>query len=120
MSSAPTAQLRRFAAGQAIFREGDDAKGEAFLIHSGKVAIRKRTHGREQTLRTLAEGQLFGEIALFSATPRSADAVAEGDVALFVIPGERLEHFVRTNPTLAVDLIRNLSQCVRDAEERAR
>jgi len=120
MSTAQTAQLRRFAAGQPIFREGDDAKGEAFLIHSGKVAIRKRTHGREQTLRTLAEGQLFGEIALFSPAPRSADAVAEGDVALFVIPGERLEHFVRTNPTLAVDLIRNLSQCVRDAEERAR
>jgi len=120
MSNTQTAQIRRFSAGQPIFREGDDPGGEAFLIRSGKVAIRKRVHGREQTLRTLGEGQLFGEIALFSAAPRTADAVAEGDVAVFVIPGGRLEHFVRTNPTLAVDLIRNLCQCVRDAEERAR
>ncbi len=33
MSSVPTAQLRRFAAGQSIFREGDD--GEPDLTVSG-------------------------------------------------------------------------------------
>ncbi len=120
MTSAQTAHLRRFSAGQHVFREGDDPKGEAYLVHSGKVAIRKSVRGQEQTLRTLTEGQLFGEIALFSSVPRSASALAEGEVTVFVIPGDRLEHFVRTNPALAVDLIRNLSRCVLDAEERAR
>ena len=120
MTTAQAAQIRHFSSGQHIFREGEDPKGEAFLVHSGKVAIRKQVHGQEQTLRVMVEGQLFGEIALFSHAPRSADAVAEGDVTVFVIPGDRLEHFVRNNPALAVDLIRNLSRCVLDAEERAR
>lgn len=120
MTSAQTAQLRRFSAGQYIFREGDDPKGEAFLVHSGTVEIRKRVQGVEQTLRTLTEGQLFGEIALFSHVPRTANAIAEGEVTVFVIPGDRLEHFVRNNPAIAVDLIKNLSRCVLDAEERAR
>lgn len=120
MTTAQTAQIRHFVAGQYIFREGDDTRGEAFLVHSGTVAVRKRVHGAEQRLRTMREGQLLGEIALFSQTPRSADAVAESDVTLFVIPGDRLDHFVRNNPSLAVDLIRNLSRCVLEAEERAR
>jgi CRP-like cAMP-binding protein len=120
MTTAHTAQIRRFAAGQRIFQEGDDSRGEAFLVHSGHVAIRKRVHGEERTLRTLSQGQLFGEIALFSQAPRSAAAVAENEVALFVVPADRLEHFVRNNPALAVDLIRNLSRCVLEAEERAR
>jgi CRP-like cAMP-binding protein len=115
-----TAQIRRFTPGQTIFLEGGDSKGEVFLVHSGRVSIRKRVHGQEQILRTLSQGQLFGEIALFSQAPRSADAVAETEVALFVIPADRLEHFVRNNPTLAVDLIRNLAICLREAEERAR
>lgn len=120
MTTGQTAQIRHFAAGQHIFREGDDPKGEAYLVHSGRVVIRKRVRGQEQAIRTLAEGQLFGEIALFSHVPRSADAVAEGEVTVFLIPGDRLEHFVRNNPALAVDLIRNLSRCVLEAEERAR
>jgi CRP/FNR family transcriptional regulator len=120
MTTAQSAQIRQFATGQTIFQEGDDSRGEAFLIHSGKVAFRKRVHGQEQTLRILGQGRLFGEIALFSQAPRSATAVAETEVALFVIPADRLDHFVRNNPALAVDLIRNLSQCVLDAEERSR
>lgn len=117
MTATPT---RSFAAGQTIFREGDDAHGEAFLVHSGTVAIRKRVRGEEQTLRTLKRGQIFGEIALFSHSPRSADAIAEEDTTVFVIPAERLEYFVVTDPNLAVDLIRSLARYVLDAEERAR
>jgi len=120
MTSVQTAQIRHFSAGQSIFREGDDPKGEAYLVHSGTVVIRKRVHDVEQTLRAMTEGQLFGEIALFSKVPRSADAIAEGATTVFVIPGDRLEHFVRNNPALAVDLIRHLSRCVIEAEERAR
>ena len=120
MTTPQTAQVRRFAAGQTIFREGEESRGEAFLVHSGKIGIRKIVHGEPRTLRTLGQGQLFGEIALFSSAPRSADAIAESEVALFVIPADRLEHFVRNNPSLAVDLIRNLATCVLEAEERAR
>ncbi len=120
MSAMAQVQVRRFSAGQAIFQEGDDAHNEAFLVQSGKVAIRKRVGGDEQTLRVLGEGELLGEVAFFRAGPRSATAVAETDVALCVIPGDRLEHFVRTNPKLAVEIIKRLAALLVEAEERAR
>lgn len=120
MSALSQVQTRRFTTGQTIFQEGDDAHGEAFLVQSGRVAIRKRVKGEERTLRVLGEGELLGEVSLFRAGPRSAAAIAEGDVTLCVIPGDRLEHFVRTNPKLAVEIIKRLAQELYEAEERAR
>ena len=32
---------RTFNPGDVIFKEGDDAKGEAFMLHIGKVGIKK-------------------------------------------------------------------------------
>ena len=63
MSVLSQVQVRRFTAGQAIFQEGDDAHNEAFLVQSGKVAIRKRVGGEERTLRVLGEGELLGEVS---------------------------------------------------------
>ncbi len=120
MSALSQVQTRRFTTGQTIFQEGDDAHGEAFLVQSGRVAIQKQVKGEERTLRVLGEGELLGEVSLFRAGPRSATAMAEGDVTLCVIPGDRLEHFVRTNPKLAVEIVKRLAQELCEAEERAR
>mgnify|MGYP001609108994 FL=1 len=120
MSALSQVQVRRFTAGQPIFQEGDDAHNEAFLIQSGKVVIRKRVGGEERTLRVLGEGELLGHISLFRAGPRTATAVAETDVALCMIPGDRLEHFIRTNPKLAVEIVKGLAALLVEAEERAR
>jgi len=43
------------------------------------------------------------------ATRLSATAVAAEPVTLVIIPARRLDHLVRTNPTLAVAIIRDLS-----------
>jgi CRP/FNR family transcriptional regulator len=120
MSALSQVQVRRFTAGQAIFREGDEAHNEAFLIQSGKVAIRKHVGGEERTLRVLGEGELLGEVSLFRSGPRTATAMAETDAALCVIPGDRLEHFIRTNPKLAVEIVKRLAALLVEAEERGR
>jgi CRP/FNR family transcriptional regulator, cyclic AMP receptor protein len=111
---------RTFQAGEVIFREGDDAKGEAFLVHLGKVEIRKLIGGEERLLNVLKKGELLGEFALFQNAPRSATAIAAEPVTLMVIPANRLDHMVRSNPTLAMALIRDLVTRMLAAEERAR
>ena len=111
---------RTFSSGDVIFREGDDPKGEAFLVHIGKVEVRKLIGGEERLLRTLGKGELLGELALFRNAPRSATAVAAEPVTLMVIPANRLDHMVRSNPALAVALIRDLASRMLAAEERAR
>jgi len=111
---------RTFKPGEVIFREGDDAKGEAFLVHIGSVEIRKVVRGEDQLLNTLTKGSLLGDFALFRNAPRSATAIAADDVTLMVIPANRLDHMVRSNPALAMAIIRDLANRMLAAEERAR
>jgi CRP/FNR family cyclic AMP-dependent transcriptional regulator len=111
---------RTFKAGDVIFREGDDAKSEAFLVHEGTVEVRKNLGGEEKLLRVLAKGELLGDFALFRNAPRSATAIAASPVTLLVIPGNRLDAMVRTNPALALAIIKDLVGRMMAAEDRAR
>ncbi len=111
---------RTFEPGTVIFREGDDAKGEAFMLHLGRVEIRKQIGGEERLLRILTKGELLGHIALFRNAPRSATAIAADAVTLMVIPANRLDHLVRANPALALALIRELATMLLAAEDRLR
>ena len=117
---------RTFNPGDVIFTEGDDAKGEAFMLHIGKVEIKKLIAGEQRLLNTIGKGQLLGELALFRNAPRSATAIATEAVTLMVIPANRLDHMVRSNPALAAALIKDLANrmlraedVARDAEKRA-
>ena len=111
---------KSFKPGEFIFREGDDAKGEAFMVHEGKVEIRRQFGGEDRVLRVLGKGDLLGDLALFRNAPRSADAVAVDAVTLLLIPSNRLEHLVRSNPALALALIKQLAARMLEAEDRAR
>ena len=111
---------RTFEPGAIIFREGDDAKAEAFMVHQGRVEIRQQSGGESRLLRTLAKGELLGHIALFRDVPRSATAIAADAVTLMVIPANRLDHLVRANPALAIALIRDLAGMLLSAEDRLR
>jgi CRP-like cAMP-binding protein len=111
---------KTFKPGEFIFRTGDDAKGEAFMVHEGKVEIRGQFGGEDRVLRVLGKGDLLGELALFRNAPRSANAVAAGPVTLLLIPSNRLEHLVRSNPALALALIKQLAKFMIEAEDRAR
>jgi len=120
--SRPSGEIpsRSFKAGEVIFKEGDDAKSEAFLVHEGKVEVRKFLGGEDKLLRVLGKGELLGDFALFRNAPRSATALAAEPVTLFVIPANRLDAMVRTNPALAMAIIKDLVGRMLAAEDRAR
>lgn len=111
---------KSFKPGEFIFREGDDAKGEAFMVQEGKVEIRRQFGAEDRVLRVLGKGDLLGELALFRNAPRSANAIAAEPVTLLLIPSNRLEHLVRSNPALAIALIKQLATRMLEAEDRAR
>jgi len=111
---------RAYKPGDFIFREGDAANGEAYMVHEGRVEIRRRFGEDDRVLRVIGKGDLLGEIALFRNAPRSAHAVAADDVTLMVIPSNRLEHLVRSNPSLALAIIRQLASRMLEAEDRLR
>ena len=119
MSSEPLElPSRTYPPGAIIFRQGDASQGEAYLVHEGNVEVRKRIDGTERTLRRLRKGDLLGEVALFRDAAHSATAVATDDVTLLVISDDQLEQMVRTSPSLALALIRQLARMAAGQPDR--
>jgi rhodanese-related sulfurtransferase len=103
-------ERRKFQTNEVIVREGDDARGEAFVIHSGTVEVRRTFDGVERTLAKLGEGELVGEYALFRSAPRSADLVATSPTELIVIKHERLDWLIRNRPQLTMEVLKRLAE----------
>jgi rhodanese-related sulfurtransferase len=113
-------ERRHLKAGEAIFKEGADPQGEAYLIHAGTVEIRRLFDGESRLLNTMGEGELLGDMALFREDLRSADAIAQTDVELLVIKNERLDWLIRNRPQLTIEVLRRLSNwIVQSDRERA-
>ena len=68
---------REFAPRAVIVREGS-SDDSAFLVLSGRVAVRRKDadSGIEFLLAELGEGEMFGEMALLTRKPRTASVVA--------------------------------------------
>lgn len=65
-----TAQVRRFAAGESLFRHGDPAT-QLFLLRSGSVKLyRLSPEGDEKIMRLIQPSETFAESILFMDTPR--------------------------------------------------
>ncbi|WP_027722820.1 Crp/Fnr family transcriptional regulator [Maridesulfovibrio zosterae] len=70
--------------GDIIFREGDSGN-LAYMIQSGSVNIVKNIKGKQSVLATLGPGEIFGEMAIISKSPRVAGAEAASECTLMVL-----------------------------------
>jgi CRP-like cAMP-binding protein len=102
------APLREFKAGEVIFKEGDAAT-EFFVIQRGKVDIRLGN----RLLGTLSDHDIFGEMALIEAAPRSATAVAATDVKLVPVGEKQFLFLVSRTPYFALKVMRVLARRLR-------
>ncbi|HSK64830.1 MAG TPA: mechanosensitive ion channel family protein, partial [Pyrinomonadaceae bacterium] len=64
-----------FAPGEMVIRAGDPGSS-MFVVHNGRVRVQVNDNGRARTVATLNEGDFFGEMALFTGEPRTANVVA--------------------------------------------
>jgi CRP/FNR family transcriptional regulator, cyclic AMP receptor protein len=109
---------RRFSAGEAVFREGDDSD-TAYVVHAGHArAIREHPDGRQITLATFGPGDIFGELAMFDDERRSATVEASDDLEVLGILGGDMRHLMRRHPDIAVKLVIALGRRLRAANER--
>ncbi|MBF0539107.1 MAG: cyclic nucleotide-binding domain-containing protein [Nitrospirae bacterium] len=76
--------------GQAILKEGSFGEG-TYMILEGKVRIIKTIQGELVEIARLEKGDYFGEMSFLDRQPRSASAVAEGNVVLGIIDKDFLE-----------------------------
>ncbi len=104
----PDVPSRFFAAGEIIFREGDPGE-EFFVIRRGEVEIRSGN----RLLETLGENEIFGEMALIDASPRSADAIAKTDAVVAPITEKQYVFLVKHTPYFALKVMRVLARRLR-------
>jgi len=92
--------------GQLIIREGDPGRS-FFIIVEGRVRVYKASPGgKEITLAHLGEGAFFGEMALLSGAPRTANVVAEEESEILEVTDTLLRELAARYPTV-INSLRN-------------
>jgi small-conductance mechanosensitive channel len=89
-----------FAPGETLIRSGDEGSS-MFVVHSGRVAVQVPERGGARTVAVLTEGNFFGEMALFTGEPRTANIVALEETEVLEIGHAAMKHLFETNPNLA-------------------
>ena len=104
----------RLARGEALFLEGDVARG-FYVLTLGRVKVYKSSPlGREQILHVVGPGESVGEVAMFSGEtfPATAEALVRTE-AVFV-PKQALLDMVTGEPEVAMTLLAGLSRRLRE------
>jgi len=89
-----------FAPGETLIRAGDEGSS-MFVVHNGRVAVQVSDPGGPRTVAELTEGNFFGEMALFTGEPRTANVVALEETEVLEIGHAAMKHLFQTNPSLA-------------------
>ena len=106
-----------FPKGDIIFCEYEP--GDTFyLIQSGRVQIVKIMDDIEKTIDYLNPGEIFGEMAILDAAPRSASAIAADAVKALEFNRENFEVLMMGNPQIALKLLKLLAKRIYDQKRR--
>jgi len=96
-----------------IINQGDSGT-EMYIVVDGHVNIHLPGEAsRRVSLKDIARGEYFGELALFDDKPRSASAVATTDAVLLELGRETLSEYLEERPRAAMALLRTMSERLR-------
>ena len=93
------AQLKTYASGDTLFKEGDAPDG-LYLLRRGSVTVSRRIGGRDVVLSYVAAGNYVGEMALLSDSPRMGTVKAAVITEAIVLDGARFKQVVGRHPQL--------------------
>lgn len=109
-------KLLAFASDQLIFDDGEQVFGmgdpadSAYFIESGSAEIFVEHEDKLIKVNQLGPHDLFGEMALFLSTGRSAIVVAKGDMKAMKLDGSMFLKMVTENPDAALGVMTVLSE----------
>jgi MFS family permease len=98
-------QLDDVVSGQRVIEQGDVAD-RVYLIDTGSFTVSQRTaDGGTVDLRTMGPGEVFGEIGVLSAVPRTATVTATSAGRLFSLDRDGFLGLVDAGPGLTTQLL---------------
>lgn len=93
-------------AGSTLIRPGD-VGNEMFVILEGVVEVWSADHS--VSLALLGPGEIFGEMAFVSKSPRTAEVVAKTDVQVLILTQSLLNRASKKIPEIVAKVLLNLS-----------
>lgn len=101
---------RRFRKNTIIVSKGEESDA-MYVVVSGRLRVYiDDDQGNEITIRLLEPGDVFGELALLSGTPRSANVMTTEDCEMSIISRTHFMEFLAANSEIAFRIIRALVQ----------
>ena len=107
---APCVETRSYAAGQVIFRAGDDGR-ELFLVRRGVVRVLLPLRGGSyHNLASFGRGNFFGEMSFLTGQLRSAEAVATTATELYVIERSKFDAISHAHPLVGLKMFGRIAR----------
>lgn len=114
-----TSRLVEYRDGEYLFRKNDPADC-VYLIMSGNAEVVSDSASSEdesQVALVRTEGELIGEMAVLSRQERTASIRAKGVLSVLCLEGEMFVQLLASNPDVALDVMRQLSDKLAQAHE---
>jgi CRP/FNR family cyclic AMP-dependent transcriptional regulator len=115
---ADSALGRVYADGEIVVQQGEI--GDCmFTIQEGRLEVLAFQEGRgDVRVGIMEKGAIFGEMAIFEREVRSATVRALGEARVLTIDKKTFLRRVQEDPSLAFNLLRNMSQRIRRLTEQ--
>jgi CRP/FNR family transcriptional regulator len=105
---------RRLAKNEYLFHEKDPAEG-FFIVRRGLINVHRRApDGREQVIHIFRPGETLAEVALVGPIGYPADARAEADGEVLLVPRDAFLRHQQENGRLAWLMLASMSQHLRN------
>jgi CRP-like cAMP-binding protein len=110
--------MNSFPRKNSIFMEGDGCKG-FYVVRTGRIKLTRTSRdGKEQIIKILGPGDLFGFETFYDGKNYDNNAVAMEDSEVCFVGKREFFSIVDTHPGIAVKLMVSLSRELHDAYER--
>ncbi len=102
--------------GSEVIKQGSSGAAAYFVI-DGTCEVRRETRRGSRRVAILKRGDFFGELSIINPAPRSATVVAMEETDLLVLTENDFRDALRTNRSMAMQLVRALAKRLQVRED---
>lgn len=103
-------EIVQVAAHSNVIVEGESSAGMYVLLEGLAGVYKSESSSRKGTLiKTLTQGEAFGEMSLIDRAPRSATVSAEVNAVLFFLSAEAWDRTIQSDPQIGMKLYQNFA-----------
>ena len=106
---ADACRTRRLAAGEVLFRAGDEADAVYFVQSGSLVAYLDAADGHREAVGRIGAGEAVGEMALITGKPRSTHVAALRDARLLALSRDDFERILAHHPDAMLAFARGMA-----------